>query len=231
MTKQELRDAVTFKTKFSQSVAAELAMIDQWIYEGYLDVVARTACKVSHGEMDTTVDEWRYELPVAALDILEIWIQGEDDETIDFARVEPRDIIRLRKGLTVDLGSPSRCFAIDGSNFFLVWPTPSAVETLEVLYVPRPAEMSSGTDVPSFIPEEHHKAIEYYCLWQAADADDAASSQKGEYYRSLYEGRDGRGGLLDRIRRAGQRRGGRRLPPVRLAGTLATHSPSADTGW
>lgn len=230
MNLAQYRQSVAYKMNFA-STGTDLTMIDQWVNEAYVDILLRTQCKVSHGQVTTTVGEWRYDLPTAAMDILEVWFEDSGGERQDFQRTDSREIIRLQGGGTVDTNSPPRYFSVDGSNFFLVWPTPTTVDTINLLYIPRPTALSATGDSPSYIPTEHHKALEWYTLWQAADADDDASSGNGEYYRTLYEGRDGYGGILDRIRKHNLRRGGRRLSPVVLPRSVGPTSRSADVRW
>lgn len=230
MNLSNLRSAVAFKSRMSTADATELARIDAWLNEAYEDIVLRTHCKVSHGTVQTTANEWRYDLPTAALDILELWVEDADGRRLEFERTDAEHLLRLRTALTVDDGGALRYFAVEGSNFLLVWPTPSSVVTINLLYVPRPTSMSATADTPSYVPAEHHKALEYYALWQAAQGNHEAISQMGEYYRSLYEGRDGNGGILDRIRTHRRRRGGRSLGPVRLYRPNNVSNPSVDRG-
>lgn len=227
----QLRNAVAFKTPYSTSNATDLAKINAWINEGYEDVVLRTQCNVDHGQVTTTVDEWRYDLPTVAMDILEVWLEDDSGETLPFERTSGRHIIRLRAGLETETGSPPRYYAVDGANLFMVWPTPDSEQIINLLYVPRPSAMTADGDIPTAVPAEFHKLLETYALWQAGDADDSASSQKGDYYRQLYEGRDGRGGKLDDLRRHMRRRGGRRLAPVDFSSPLRVTSRSVDIGW
>jgi len=149
MTLKDFRDEVGFKLNFSTSDAEELARVDAWVNRGYEDILLRTQCKVCHGTMTTTADEWRYSLPTNTLDILEIWLEDDSGETVPFEKTDARHIIRLRAGLETETGSPPRFFAVDGSNFFMLWPTPSDTDTINVLYVPRPTALSATGDAPS----------------------------------------------------------------------------------
>jgi hypothetical protein len=231
ITLDDYRNEIAFKMNYSTSDADELERVDAWVNRGYEDILLRTQCKVCHGTMTTTEGEWRYALPTNTLDILEIWLESDDGSTTPFEKTDSRHLIRMRAGLETEIGSPPRYFATDGSNMFMLWPTPSSTDTINVLYVPRPTALSATADTPTDIPNEFHEGILWYALWQAADADDDSSSQMGEYYRSLYEGRDGMGGYLDRIRKHNRRRGGRRLSPVSFSRGFGVNSRSADLGW
>lgn len=230
MTLTQLRAAIAYKTNMSLSNSTELARIDAWVNEAYEDILLRTQCQVEHGDVTTTADEWRYDLPTVAMDIIEVWLEDDGGNTVPFERTSSRHIIRLRAALETDISGPMRYWATEGSNLIMFWPTPTSVETINLLYVPRPTAMTTGSDSPSGVPAEFHKALEIYALWQAGDADDSASSKKGEYYRQLYEGPDGSGGWLDRIRTHMRRRGGRRLAPIDFSRGVAVGSRSADVG-
>jgi len=90
--------------------------------------------------------------------------------------------------------------------------------------------MATDSDSPSMeafggIPDEYHDAIVTYAMWKLADYTDDATTQNGEYYRTLYEGPDGRGGRLGQIKvlvnKRGTARAARRnvqLSPVSSSG-------------
>jgi len=175
----------------------------------------------------------RPKVSTTPLAILEVWTESADGLTVPFERTTSEHIFKLRAGLTTNNGSPLRYYAVEGADLFLVWPTPTAADTIKVLYVPRPTALSATGDSPSYIPSEFHKALEFYALWQAADYDDDGSSQVGEVYRVQYEGVDGRGGILRRIRSASRWKGGRSLSPARVGRRwpVRPRDPSTDTYW
>jgi len=229
----QLRSRVASKIGMDTSDSAEVTLLDSWFNEGYEDVLVRSRCKVNCADMTLTANEWRYTLSTTPLAVLEVWTESSAGLTVPFERTTSEHILKLRAGLATNNGAPVRYYATEGADLFLVWPTPTSAETVKLLYVPRPTAMSATSDSPSYIPSEHHKALEFYALWQAADYDDDGSSQVGEVYRVQYEGVDGRGGILRRIRQGNRWKGGRSLGPARVGRRwpIRPHDPSTDSYW
>jgi hypothetical protein len=235
MNMSTLRGAVAYKVGMSTTDSVEAERLLAWLNEGYEDVLVRTRCKVSCADLALTVNEWKYTLPTSILSVLEVWIeQSADGRVMPFERTSSEHIIRLRAGTAVATGSPVRYYALEGSDLLMVWPTPSVADTLELLYVPRPTPLSATGDIPSYVPAEWHKSIELYASWQAGDYTDDGSSGIGEAYRVQYEGPNGMGGYLRRIRLAIRHKGGRRLGPARVGrrwGQLVPHARDQSMGW
>jgi hypothetical protein len=66
-----------------------------------------------------------------------------------------------------------KVLSFDG-NLMIVSPTPDVSESLRFYYVPRPLPMTDDDNDPSDtqyggLPSEHHRSLEYYMLWQAAE--------------------------------------------------------------
>lgn len=91
--------------------------------------------------------------------------------------------------------------------------------------------MSADANDPSStayggIPAEHHKALEFYACWQAADYDDNIPSSDGDKYFANYQG------WLGKIRTAQTLKGGSVLPRVRVGRVNRVRSEeSADAVW
>jgi hypothetical protein len=157
----------------------------------------------------TTADEWQYDLSYEIMAVKHMW----KDDSSNLVRVSPTDLIQLHRGDSTADGSSTR-WALVGTNQILLWPTPDDEYDINLIYVPRPTEMSYDTHDPSDqtyggVPVEYHKAIELYALAEAADYDDDQSSAVGLAYRQRYEEE------IVRIKGAVSRKGGQ-LPPVRL---------------
>lgn len=205
------RTEIAAKLSLNTSDAAELALIDQWINDGVAEVVAETKSKVAVATAAITAGEPDYEMDTAILRIL--WVQNADGYELE--PTAPDDILRLRLNGAADV---TRRYAVDGSNMLMLYPTPAAAGTLTLRYVPRPVTLSSGSDTPSEIPSEFHRAVTWYALWQGADYDDDQTSAQGARYQQLYEQQ------LARIRGRLQKKRGRRLPRAQVAPT--TRVPS-----
>lgn len=121
------------------------------------------------------------------------------------------ELLRLRAAGVSAGAWPASYYAVQG-NLLMVYPTPSAADTITIYCTPRPTAMSAGTHDPSSatyggIPSEFHPAIERYALWKLGSADDDQSSAQGERYRIEYEGSDGTGGWVKTIRKYANAKG------------------------
>ena len=78
-------------------------------------------------------------------------------------------------------------------DLLIVSPTPSDSEDLTFYYVPLPTPMSDDGNDPSSttyggIPAQHHRALEYYMLWQSAEhLEKQIPGNAATYYLPLYE--------------------------------------------
>lgn len=220
-TLAQFRTRISAKLGLDNSASGDQTLIDDWVNEGYEDVLLRTRCKVSSATMDLTAGTADYTLPTDILAAIDMDIATSTD-TFPLVRTDAEDILRRRRAST-STDSPSRFYAVEGSNLLLVYPTPSAADTITIYYVPRPTALSATSDEPSDIPSEFHKAIEFYALAEGADYDDDASSAQGERYRILYEQK------LFELRKSMRWKGGRRLAPASVGRRrIPAHDPSAD---
>jgi hypothetical protein len=181
--------------------------IDRRVNAGVTDVLLRTSCKVTSATMTETDGSGDYTLDAAIMDVKE-WKFANASLSVVPERVSVEEILR-RRAWTTSSASPASAYALAGSNLLMVWPTPSADDTITVYYVPRPVLLTADSDTPSEIPEEFHPTVEQYALWKLGSMTDDSSSGNGETYRIQYEGRDGRGGEIARIRRHVVQKGGR----------------------
>ena len=214
-TLADLRTRVTSKLGLDNTASgAEQVLVDSWLNEGVVEILLRTHCTVETGDMTTTADVWDYQLSTNILAIRDLWRENASADIEPVIRVSEQEILDLHRHSPGGDAAYLR-YATVGSNLLLLWPTPSSVYTLDLLYVPRPTSMSSASHDPSSltygrIPTEFHKAIEYYALWQGAEYDENQGSQGGERFRTLFEDY-----LATRIRPAMKRKGGVELPQVR----------------
>lgn len=189
-TLEKLRRVVGGKIGMDYTNAGtERDLIDEWCSQGVREVLLRSHCYVATSTIDTTADEWQYDLSYAVMAIVQIW---RDGETYPMVRVTPEEIIDLRRSSSATSDATVLRWALQGTNMVLLWPTPTAAYSINLLYVPRPTELSFDTHDPSTatyggVPVEYHKAIEMYALAEAADWDDDTSSQSGIAYRARFE--------------------------------------------
>lgn len=185
--------------------------------EGVTDVLLRTSCKVSTTTITETSGTGDYQLNTDILRVV-AWEWTNAVQTLLPERVTVEELL-WRRAFDATSSYPAQAYAVAGSNLLMVYPTPTGADTITVYYVARPTALSAGTDSPGDIPEEFHPAVELYALWKLASMSDDQSSGQGERYRIQYEGQDGTGGMLARIRghvnRKGARRGRAQLNPSR----------------
>ena len=197
------------------SGGTEESQLIAWLNEGVIDVLLRARVNVNCGDLTLTANTWKYTLPTSALAVQDISYTSTTGSSGTLTRVTPEDILRFRSA-TPATGATVRYYALNGNDMLMVYPTPSAADTLTIYYVPRPTALSSTSSTahdPSSetyggIPTEYHKAIELYALAQAAEFTDHKPSQYGARYKAEYEGK------LIEIKRAMRHRGGRSLGPA-----------------
>ncbi len=167
------------------SDAAELALIDQRVNEGVTDVLLRTDCKVISGTLTETSGTGDYTLDSSILRVVGwSWTSSGTVYTPD--RVSVVEMLRLRQNNSTTGGTPS-AWAQAGANLLMVYPSPTAADTITIYYVPEPVVLSAAADTPSEIPDWGHPAVEKYALAALASYDDDASSAQGQRYRDDYE--------------------------------------------
>ena len=202
MTNKQLRDRVVNEIGL-QDIAAydETGMVNDFIYEGTVDLLARTRCTARCVHLKTTAGLDTYNLDHSILALVDVE-DGADPKS-------RRD----------EAYSPS--FTLIRSDVLRLQPVPSEDGEVDVWGVLRPQKMALDTDSPGQdnfggIPDEYHDAIFLYACWKAASYADDDSAQMGERYRALYEGPDGRGGKLSFIKSLVNKRGTARAPRRRV---------------
>jgi hypothetical protein len=175
-----------------------------------VEVLRKTHCYVDIGELTLVAGTKDYRLDNTVLAILGRTIETS---TSPITVVPLDDMVDMRRGGAIS--SPARYIAAEGSLLF-IYPTPQdSGEIIRFYYVPRPSLMTGDSDDPSNatfggIPQEFHRAIEYYMLWQGAEYDDKASPLKPTDLMALFEKecRD--------VRRDHRKKLGRGLAPSRV---------------
>lgn len=212
MTNKQLRDRVV-KEIGLQDIEDydETTLVNDLIYQGVVDVLARTRCTVRCVHLKTKADVGTYLLDHAIMSLVDV----EDGHSQ-----------RLRRD------EETAGFTLIRSDLLRIQPTPSADGEVDVWAVMRPTRMDEDTDSPTEdqyggIPDEFHDAIFYYACWQAASYADDESGSQGERYRTHYEGQNGDGGWIQRIKRMvnkrGTARGARRRISTALTASTTPH--------
>lgn len=224
-----LRLSVAKELGLDNTVAGDQPLIDEKLNQGVLEILLRTHCNVDATTISLSANTWQYQLATSILAIIDVARDDEPAERVDYAQIRN---LRRAGGDTASDSIRTR-YATLGSNLLLVWPTPSASQTLDIFYVPRPTALAAGADDPSAaangrIPTEFHKLIELWAEAEMASYDDDGGSQHGDRYRFQFnEG-------IKEMRRRIQQKGGLRLSRARVNPQRRGRRPSdnsADVYW
>lgn len=231
MTKKEMHDQVVRWLGLQEVTDYdEGAIVDGLLYQGTIDLLARTKCVARCLELRLLAGEDVYTLDHKVLALVDVEDghrrRARRDQDVEWADGWIGTVVLPAGSTPASLSG--RTFTMIRSDLLRVNPAPSEDGELQCWAVLRPSKMALDTDSVSMeafgaIPDEYQDAIVTYALWKAADYSDDASSQQSERYRILYEGQDGRGGRLMQIRSSVNRRGSARAPArrVRLRGVNA----------
>jgi hypothetical protein len=193
------------------------------LYQGTLDLLARTRCVVRCVDLRVRANQDEYTLDHSLLALVDVENGGyrryrRDQAEIfnDYGAIQPEQW--YGPATPID---PQTGFTLIRADVLRVVPIPSVDGIVQVWGVLRPQQMASDTDSPAdeaygAIPEEWHDAIVTYATWKLADYADDGATQNGEYYRVLYEGEDGRGGRLAQIRIGVNKRGTAKGPRMHV---------------
>lgn len=218
-TLTNFRTVVSAKLGLENTVAGDQPLIDGWLNEGIAEVLTRSRVNVAVATMALTVGSSDYTLPTQILALDEIYVTDASTSILSrMLRVSPQEILNMRIATQQQGAPPVRWYAQSGSSLLMVFPTPATADTLSIYYVPRPTALSAGSDTPSDVPSEWHKAIEYYALFQGGQYINDSASQNGAMYRALYEDE------LKKLKTAALHRGGRKLSPA-VVGRRGSRSP------
>lgn len=216
MTRKQMRDQVVQWIGLQDIQAYdETALVNDLLYQGTIDLLARTRCVVRCVQLRTTVGEDTYKLDHGILALVDV-------ENGSRPKVDRND-------------SYSPSFTMIRADLLRLEPPPAANgQTVQVWGVMRPLQMLLDTDSPGdesygAIPDEFHDAIVTYGQWKASDYADDASGQMGEKYRILYEGPQGNAGRLGQIRAQVNKRGTARATRSRVR-VRALSAPGTWTG-
>lgn len=157
-----------------------------------------------------------YTLDTGVLEIVDIDSTPASGSVIyGLTRLSVGELRELRRNTGTAASYPTLYYALAGATTLMFYPTPSATDVFTMYYVPVPTALSVSSDDPSSaslggIPVAFHKAIEYFALAEAADANDDQSSQNGLKYFQLYQDQ------VKKIRRTLRRKGGNLMPLARV---------------
>lgn len=222
MTLKQLRDRVVAEIGLQDiEDYNETTMVDDLIYQGTIDLLARTRCVVRCLNLRLTKDESTYILDKSILALVDI----ENGDVPKYRRDEHpfHDDMLIVYPAGYTAGSTPRSFQMIRSDVLRITPAPTEDgKLLNVWAVVAPTKMSNDTDsleseAFGAIPLEYQDAVFFYACWHGASYADDESGGQGERYRMLYEGSDGRGGKLAQIKMLVNKRGTARAARRRVS--------------
>jgi hypothetical protein len=196
--------------------------MDAWTNEGVEQFLLDSSCHVEVATVALTADEVDYTLDTDVLLIRKL--VRTDDPASPLEQRDPAEILAARAA--TNSSSLVTGYALQGDDLIMLDGTPATGDELLVYYVPRPTAMTTGTDVPQYIPTEWHIGPEYWAKMKAAESEGSKATQNGAYYRALYED------TVKRCRRHMNRKKGgpmlARVRPGRSSARIIPTSPGVD---
>jgi hypothetical protein len=239
MTFKQMQDRVRLTLGMSETVSNnENDLIKAWINEGVVDLISRTRPYTRVINLTLQPHTAVHDMAGSILALLDIELPGHG-----FLRRYSRQDIADAQGSTGWYGHDASYNEVGNGLGFaygyayeepLLWVSPivSQPTIIRAYGIFRPLPLSGDTDTlssPNYggLAEEFHPFVLDYALWKAGEYVQHQDSGAGEKWRIAYEGQDGMGGDIARVKRiltkrvtpaAAQRRN--------LARTLGTLSPS-----
>jgi hypothetical protein len=176
---------VSAKLGLDNSASGDRDLITHWVSEAQEDFIRRTHCKVAWDTVSLTSGTTRYTLPTQLLAVLDLY-STSGNQDYSFERVT---LPELQKMLQVApaVAGPTRYYATEGFTYLHVYPAPGSSDSLTLVYVPKPTALSASSDVPSDVPTQFHRALEYFALAEGEEFDNHGPSQFGAYWLAKYE--------------------------------------------
>ena len=173
----------------SIDATTDATKINRYLNRGVRHVLRHTKCYQTSQTVAPGANA-NYSLPSTVLSIVDMYFTvGNESQLLD--RVTVPEINRMR-AMSASTGSPASHYALAGASTVMFWPTPSATDSLTMIYVPAPTALSGASDDPSSaslggIPVDYHELIVLYACWMLAMYDDDQSSQYGRDYKALLD--------------------------------------------
>jgi len=196
MTFKDMYQRVQFTLGMEDSVPNDETLLAKaYINEGIIDVLVRTRpytrCVNLNVSANTPVHDMS-NLILALVDIVNPSGQGF------LTRLTREDAVTAQQN-----GNPGYAFEEP-----LLWLSPvSSADTVVQAYgIFRPASLVADSDDPSTpafggLAPEFHPAVVNYALWKGGEYLQHEQSGGGERWRTTYEGQDGQGGDISRIKK------------------------------
>jgi hypothetical protein len=196
MTFKDLYTRVQFTLGMEDSTPNdETILAKQYVNEGNIDVLVRTRPTTRCINLNLSANTALHDMSNTILWLLDLQQPGS---SLFLDRMTREDVIQAQQD-----GKPG--FAYEEP---LLWisPIPTADTFLKAYGGFRPAQLVTDSDDPSAynfggLAPEFHPAILNYALWKGGEYLQHEQSGGGERWRTMYEGQDGTGGDIARIKR------------------------------
>jgi hypothetical protein len=173
----------------------EVALAREYLNEGVVDILARTRPHTRCINLTLSASTPVHDMHNTILALLDL--QAYDGGPF-LERVSREDAVTAQR-------ANEPCFAYEEP---LLWVSPVSTEEriVKAYGVFRPDPMVQDDDDPAMVqfgglaPEFHPAAVNY-ALWKAGEYVQHEQSSGGERWRQIYEGEDGTGGDIARIKR------------------------------
>ena len=176
------------------SINDEVALAKEWLNEGVLDVLTRTRAGARIINLIASANTPVHDMSQQVIALFGL----ASPSGVSLDRLSVEDIGIAQAG-------GARGYAYKEPMLWIS-PVGSEMETYRAYGVFRPAPLVADTDdaaLPNFgaLSPEFHPAVVNYALWKAGEYLQHEQSGGGEKWRIAYEGQDGAGGDIARIKR------------------------------
>jgi hypothetical protein len=218
MTYKQISDRVIVILGLQDDTTApEVGLVQEWILEGITDIAARTRAGTRVINLKLSADTPVHDMSNEIISLLDL-----EDSTGFMPHLTREDAVSAQARF-------ERGFAYEEP---LLWfsPVPTKDMFFKAYGVFRPRPMENDDDTPANasygnLADEFHPTIVTYCLWKGGEYVEHEQSGGGERWRVQYEGQDGKGGEISKIKAILSKRvtpqAARRRNPVGQIGSLS----------
>lgn len=214
-------DAATANSATSEEWTLFLSLLN----EAYVQFLRKTKVYKQTAQLAVTADigDYSIDTDVLAFEDLTYSPNGGTDRSVQ--AIDSAEIRDMRLVADSGTGDP-QYFAFEG-QLIMLYPTPrSSSDTMHMVYVPRPAALSTTAHSPSTIPAEYHPVLESYVKWKLSEiSNDKASGNGAAFMQQWQEG------IID-CRVSEMRKAGMRIGAVNIGrrNWRSRTSPGIDVG-
>jgi hypothetical protein len=173
----------------------ELGLVDGWVYEGIIDMLARTRPNTRVINLVMQPGVAVHDMSQSVISLLDV----EDSEGF-LDRFTREDVVSLQK-------THGRGYAYEEPLLWVSPPAAAEPKTIKAYGVLRPGKMTGDSDTPANpafggLAPEFHPYIVTYALWKGGEYTEHEGSGLGEKWRVQYEGQEkdkGELGVMKRI--------------------------------